>query len=123
MKNILSPILEDHNFQGLDNFDRIFDNLISAPKVPRYAYCIPFEKCIPDKRIHLWKKICDSDISGDPEDLDLENNHQRNFKCTTDSRVFHNAITFKNFLYKMKLRDSPDCVLCKNVLNPFSLFL
>lgn len=39
MKNIPSPWLEGQNFQGLDNFDRIFDDLVSTPEVPRYACC------------------------------------------------------------------------------------
>ena len=120
MQNIPSPWLEVQNSQGLDNFDRIFDILISTPKVPRYAYGILLEKCIPDKRIHFWENLFDSDLSDDPEDLDWDEIHVRNFKCSIDSRlrsfyfkVFHNAIAFNEFLYKIKRKDSPDCVLCK----------
>ena len=116
MKNIPSPWLQGQNLECLDVFDRIVDNLISTEKIPGFAYSTLLEKCIPDKRICYWQDIAEED----PEDLDWENIHLRNFKCCIDSRlrsfyfkVFHNAIAFNDFLFKIKRKDSPDCVFCK----------
>ena len=52
----------------------------------------------------------------------LENIHLRNFKCTIESRlrsfyykIFHRAIAFRNFLFKIKRIDSPGCCFCQKV--------
>ena len=105
MQNIPSPWLEVQNSQGLDNFDRIFDILISTPKVPRYAYGILLEKCIPDKRIHFWENLFDSDLSDDPEDLDWDEIHVRNFKCSIDSRL-------RSFYFKIFHCRTADITAC-----------
>ena len=117
MQHIPSPWLEGQNHQSSEVFDCIFNNLISIQKIPRYAYSILFEKCIPDKRICFWKNLYN-----DPEDLDWEEIHFRNFKCSIDTRlrsfyfkVFHNAIAFNDFLFKIKRKDSPDCMFCKKL--------
>ena len=117
MQHIPSPWLEGQNHQSLEVFDCIFNNLISIQKIPRYAYSILFEKCIPDKRICFWKNLYN-----DPEDLDWEEIHFRNFKCSIDTRlrsfyfkVFHNAIAFNDFLFKIKRKDSPNCMFCKKL--------
>ena len=78
MQHIPNPWLEGQNHQSLEVFDCIFNNLISIQKIPRYAYSILFEECIPDKRICFWKNLYN-----DPEDLDWEEIHFRNFKGTS----------------------------------------
>jgi hypothetical protein len=112
-----SAWLDNPNIEILDVFDRVVDNLISFQKIPKHAYSIMIEKCIPEKRISVWNELVD-----DPQDLDWEEIHLRNFKCTIDSRlrsfyfkIFHNAIAFNDFLYKIKRRDSPLCTFCEKM--------
>ena len=64
--------------QGLDIFDRIVDNLIiQSPRILKYAYSIPLEKCIPEKRIGFWEKLSDS-CEDNPEEIDRKKIHVRN---------------------------------------------
>ena len=61
------------------------------------------------------------------EDNELDNEdweeiHLRNFKCTIESRlrsfyfkIFHRAIAFRDFLFKIKRIDSPECCFCQKV--------
>ena len=65
----------------------------------------------------------------EPEELDWDEIHVRNFKCTIDTRlrsfyfkVFHNAIAFNDFLFKINRKDSPDCVFCKKFPENIILF-
>ena len=51
MKNIPSSWIEGQNFDCLDVFDRIVDNIFSIKKVPKFTYSTLLEKCLPDKRI------------------------------------------------------------------------
>ena len=107
----------------------IVDALVATPRVPRYAYGIILEQCIPEKRISFWEMLSDDPEDG-PEELDWDEIHLRNFKCTIDTRlrsfyfkVFHNAIAFNEFLFKINRKDSPDCVFCgKNPENIIHFF-
>ena len=97
MQNIPSSWLEGQNFDCLDVFDRIVDNIISIQKVLKFTYSTLLEKCLPDKRICFWQDLSEDD----PEDLDWEDIHLRNLQCSIDSRlrsfyfkVFHNANAF-----------------------------
>ena len=115
MQNIPGSFLQGQKPNGLDMFDRIFDTLISTQKVPRYAYGILRNNLLPDKRTIFWENLSD-----DPEELDWEKIHLANFKCSIDTRlrtfyfkIFHNAIAFNDFLFKIKRTDSPNCCFCK----------
>ena len=53
---------------------------------------------------------------------DWEEIHLRNFRCTIESRlwsfyfkIFHRAIAFCDFLFKIKRIDSPECCFCQKV--------
>ena len=57
-----------------------------------------------------------------PADIYWTKIHNVNFFCTIDTRlrsfyfkIFHNAIAFNSFLFKIKRRDSPNCNFC-NIL-------
>ena len=116
MKNIPSHFLQDQEHNGLDIFDSIFNTLISTQKVPRYAYSILRDKHIPDKRTTFWENLAD-----DSEEVDWDKVHFTNFKCSIDTRlrsfyfkIFHNAIAFNDFLFKINRKDSPNCIFCNN---------
>ena len=102
-------------------FDRIVENLLDKNKVPKYTYSVMNQKCIPEKQMKFWSELFDDSISG--MDLnsweDWETIHLNNFKCSIDTRlryfyfkIFHRAIAFNNFLFKIKRKDSPNCHLC-----------
>ena len=74
-------------------------------------------KCVPDKLICFWNEFFDG-----PQDLDWDQIHLRNFKCSIDNRfhsfyfkILHKAIAFNDFLFKIKRRDSPDCAFCNKM--------
>ena len=81
---------------------------------------------IPENRIKFWDNFFETDADADedledPEDTDWEEIHNRNFRCSIDTRlrsfyfkIFHNAIAFNNFLFKINLKDSPNCDFCQN---------
>ena len=52
MKSVPSPWLQDQKLKALDIFERLVDNLISIPKVPKHASYILMEKYIPDKHVN-----------------------------------------------------------------------
>ena len=73
----------------------------------------------------FWQDLSEED----PEDLDWEDIHLRNFKCSIDSRlrsfyfkVFHNAIAFNNFLFEIKRSESLNFVFCNNFPETISHF-
>ena len=106
-------------------FDCIVKNLLSHNKVPKYAYSVMNEKCVPEKRMGNW-----SELEDDPDTLvsweDWEPIHLNNFKCSIDTRLrsfyfklFHKAIAFNDFLYKIKRKDSPNCSFCDKMPETF----
>ena len=77
---------------------------VSIQKVLKFTYCTLLEKCFLIS-VLIWQDLSDDD----PGDLKWEDTHLRNFKCSIDSRlrsvcfmVYHNAIAFNNFLFKIK---------------------
>ena len=125
MQNIPSSCLEGQNFDCLDVFDRIVDNIVSIQKVPKFTYSTLLEKCLPDMRICFGQDLSEED----PEDLDWEDIHLHNLKCSIDSRlrsfyfkVFHNANAFENFLFRIKRKESPNCVYCNNFTETITHF-
>ena len=49
-----------HDFiRGLDTFDIVSNNLILAPKVPRYSYSILSNKITPKKSFEFWEDLLD----------------------------------------------------------------
>ena len=89
-------------------------------KFPKYAYSVLSDTCIPEKQINFWSELLDDSGSGPDFDLeDWETIHLNNFKCTIDTRLrsfyfklFHRAIAFNNFLFKINRKDSPNCSFC-----------
>ena len=59
------------------------DNIVSIQKVPKLTYFTLLKKCLPDKRICFWQELSEED----PEDLDWEDIHLRNFKCSIKGGV------------------------------------
>ena len=95
-----------HDFiRGLDTFDIVSNNLILAPKVPRYSYSILSNKITPKKSFECWEDLLD-----DPsvrENLEWEEIHTRNFKCTVETQlryflffIFTKQLPLNNFFVK-----------------------
>ena len=78
IKNIPCEWLEYPNIQNDDVFDLFVNNLMDAPKVPKYAYSLMLDKCLPDNQISFWEAF--EDFTVDSEDW--EEIHLRNFKCS-----------------------------------------
>ena len=117
LKNIPSPWLDGFNIQDFDIHKIIIDKLKQTTKVPKYAYHIMVEECVPENCNSYWKELCVV-----PETVNWEKIHVRNFKCTIDTlfrsfyfKIFHKAIAFNDFLFKIKRRDSPYCSFCNTV--------
>ncbi len=113
-------ILDDFEGQDLDIFDIFSNNLILAPKVPRYTYSIMSNKLPPEKTQMFWKNSFEN-IS-DEEDFEWVEIHTRNFKCTIETqlrsfyfKLFHKAFAFNKFLHKIGRKDSPLCFFCDKV--------
>ena len=74
------------------------NNLILAPKVPRYSFSILSKNVTLQKSFEFWEDLMD-----DPsvcENLEWEEIYTRNFKCTIETqlrsfyfKIFHKAIT------------------------------
>ena len=116
MKCIPSSWLRGSNADNVDIFEAVAAGLLGAQKVPRFSYFMLTDQCIPQSRIDFWEAIFESD---DPEDIDWEEIHLRNFKCCIDTRlrsfyfkVFHKAIAFNDFLFKINRKDSSLCDFC-----------
>ena len=117
MKCIPCEWLKQTNTQDLEVVPTIIEKLINARKVPRYAYNIMIEKCIPKGKLDFWSNSVDV-----PQNVTWEKIHTLNFNCTIDTRlrsfyfkIFHNAIAFNAFLYRIKRKNSPNCTFCKKM--------
>ena len=56
MENIVNCGILDHfEDQNFDTFDIVSNNLILAPKVPRYAYGIMSNKIPPKRNQNFWR--------------------------------------------------------------------
>ena len=120
MKCIPSSWLHDSNSSIVDFFDTITSGLLAANKVPKFAYSLFNETCIPKNRMEFWENL--DDANDGFEDTDWEEIHTRNFKRSIDTRlrsfyfkIFHKAIAFNDFLFKINLKDSPNCAFCDEV--------
>jgi len=119
MNNIVARGLLDDASPGrnFDSFDIFVNNLILAPKVPRYSYSIMIDKTPPEKAQCYWKDLFSNCVQD--EDLEWELIHTRNYKCTIETqlrsfyfKIFHRAIAFNEFLFKIGRKDSPLCSFC-----------
>jgi len=117
-------LLDDATSDDCEFFDIFSNNLIMAHKVPRYSYSILIDKSPPAKSQLFWKDLFKNYI--DAEDLDWETIHIRNFKCTIETqlrsfyfKLFHRAIAFNNFLFKIGRKESPLCSLCNESPETF----
>ena len=121
MNCIPSSWLQASNSDDVNIFDGVTAGLLNACKVPKFAYSILTEACFPQNRIEFWESTFDMNTNDDGSgDTDWEEIHIRNFKCSIDTKlrsfyfkVFHKAIAFNDFLFKIKRKDSPLCDFCK----------
>ena len=130
LKNVPSDWLDKPGFLNLNIYDRIIENLNLAgkiSKIPKYTYSILLDKCYAEKAKVFWgNSFEDNELDNE----DWEEIHLRNFKCTIESRfrsfylkIFHRAIAFRDFLFKIKRIDSPECCfLSKGSWNNYSYF-
>ena len=67
----------------------------------------------------FWEKLGNAD--DEVEETDWDEIHIRNFKCSIDRptrlrsfyfKIFHKAIAFNDFLFKINRRNSPNCDFC-----------
>ena len=114
MKHVPDKWVDDTFLDNLDVQDILITTLIAIKKVPCHAYKTLNVQYCPDKRYDYWK-----DTITVPVHIAWENVHKINFTCTIDARlrsfyfkVFHKAIALNDFLYKIKRKDSPNCVFC-----------
>ena len=110
-------LLDDFSDQVYDIFNIFSNNIILAPKVPRYTYYIMLKKLPPEKYQNFWGNILVD--SGYNVDVEWDENHNRNIKCTIETqlrsfyfKVFYKAIAFNSFLFKIGRKDSPLCSFC-----------
>ena len=107
------------------------NNIILAPKVPRYTYYILLKKLPPEMYQHLWENIfvdcCDN------VDVKWNEIQNRNIKCTIETqlrsfylKLFYKAIAFDSFVFEIGRKDSPLCFFCskspETVLRVFCKF-
>ena len=114
-------LLDDFSDQDFDTFDIFSNNLILAPKVPRYTYHILKKKVPPEKYQNYWENIFADSGDNDDPDVEWDEIHERNFKCTIETqlrafyvKLFYKAIAFNSFLFKIGRKDSPLCIFCSN---------
>ena len=75
LRNIPCEWLEYPNIQNDDVFYSFVNNLIDAPKVPKYTYLLMLDKCLPDNQISFWEAFADFIVDSE----DWEEIHLRNF--------------------------------------------
>ena len=121
MECIPSSWLRGSDQRSEDIFESLSSHLVDVQKIPRFVYSILTGTCTPENRIESWKNLLDMNGDEDsPEETDWEEIHLRNFKCSIDTKlrsfyfkVFHKAIAFNDFLFKINRKDSPNCNFCK----------
>ena len=102
-----NEILDDVNtadFMGtFDPYEIFSNNLILAPKVPRYAYSILLDHSPPEKSLNFWNDLFNFDV--EEQDWEWEDIHMCNFKCTIETKLrsfyfklFHRAIALNVFI-------------------------
>ena len=94
--------------------ETIVHKLLSYKKVPRNSYNLFKGSHTPDKRYSFWDERLPIPVT-----INWEKVHYTNFFCTIDTKlrsfyfkIFHKAIALNDFLYKIKSKDSPNCVFC-----------
>ena len=113
LKNIPTDWLVTSDLTTDTIFDKIRTQLLKTQKIPKYAYSVMLESCLPEKQMIFWKDF------HYPDQVNWEKTHINNFKCTISTRIrsfyfklFHRAIGLNDFLYKIKRKDSPNCSFC-----------
>ena len=115
IKNIPNEWLEVTDFYDLNIHDSLVTTLNAAKKVPKHAYEILNMTHLPEKRYEYWNNQITV-----PGNIDWEKVHKVNFACTIDTKlrsfyfkIFHKTIALNTFLYKIRRKDSPNCVYCE----------
>ena len=115
MRNIPNEWLVTSDLTPDTIFDEISTKLLTIQKIPKYAYGIILDSCVPEKQITFWNDLQDPTCN----QPNWEKTHMNNFKSTISTRIrsfyfklFHRAIGINDFLYKIKRKDSPNCSLC-----------
>ena len=102
----------DDNFVGVH--ETVVHKLLNTKKVPKNAYNLILDSHIPEKRYAYWSHNVPVPLT-----INWEKVHNTNFVCTIDTKlrsfyfkIFHKAIAFNCFLFKIKRKESPNCSLC-----------
>lgn len=96
-------------------------------KIPKYSYSLLLDNCVAEKSMNFWSS---NFVEINLNNEDWEEIHLRNFKCSIESRlrsfyfkVFHRAIAFRDFLFKIKRIETPECSFCgKEAETPIHIF-
>ena len=122
LKNIPSDWLDKPGFLNFNIYDCIIENLNLAgkiSKIPKYTYSILLDKCYAEKAKVFWGNTFEDN---ELDNEDWEEIHLRNFKCTIESRlrsfyfkIFHRAIAFRDFLFKILKNGLSQCCFCQKV--------
>ena len=79
-------------------------------KVPKYAYSLMLDKCLPDKQISFWEAFADFTV----DSVDWEEIYRRKFKCSITSKL-RSFYFINDFLFKINRKNSPNCAFCDKV--------
>ena len=115
MKNIPEDWLVISDFTPDMIFNEIKTQLLATKKIPKYAYSVILNTCVPERQTEYWGNFTNKD------GVNWEKIHINNFKSTIITRIrsfyfklFHRAIALNDFLCKIKRKDSPDCAFCSS---------
>ena len=61
MKNIPEDWLALSDLTPNTIFDEMRANLLSTKKIPKYAYSVILDSCIPERQIVFWRNVRDPD--------------------------------------------------------------
>ena len=122
LKNILSDWLDKPGFLNFNIYDLIIKNLNLSgkiSKIPKHTFSILLDKFYAEKAQVFWgNRFEDNELDNE----DWEEIHLRNFKCTIETRlrsfyfkIFYRAIAFRDFLFKIKRIESPECCFYQKV--------
>ena len=106
MNCIPNSWLRDSNSKSVDIFDSITSHLVDVQKVPRFAYSMLTETCVPESRIEFWEKLINVNADEDgPEETDWEEIHLRNFSghftLKFSIRLLHLTIFYLKLIAKI----------------------
>ena len=121
MRNVPEDWLVISDFTPDMIFNEIKTQLLATKKIPKYAYSVILNTCVPERQTEYWGNFTNKD------GVDWEKIHINNFKSTIITRIrsfyfklFHRAIALNDFLCKIKRKDSPDCAFCSSAPETYT---